>query len=165
MVLVISAAADIPVNRADEAQVKAMDDPASFAAEAVRRVQGLVEKSKTALLNLGRLMKMPQDKTLDELAEAFVVEGAGQIEVLKRTSRILGALLAFQLLMGYGIQAEFEDMLRDIPKADDGTEVDLAQFTARARDCARQLIELVEANKAKRAGKDAPSASAQTTAP
>ena len=161
----MSAAADIPVNRADEAQVKAMDDPALFAAEAVQRVQGLLTKSKTALLNLGWLMKMPQDKTLDELAEAFVVEGASQIEVLKRTSRILGALLAFQLLMGYGIQAEFEDMLRDIPKEDDGTEVDLAQFTTRARDCARQLIELVEANKAKRAGKDAPSASAQTTAP
>ena len=93
--MVISAAADIPVNRADEAQVKAMEDPASFAAEAVRRVQGVVEKLKTALLNLGRLMKMPQDKTLDELAEAFVVQGAGKIEVLKRTSRILGALLAF----------------------------------------------------------------------
>ena len=163
--MIISAAADIPVNRADEAQVKAMDDPSSFAAEAVRRVQGLVEKSKKALLNIGRLMRMPQDKTLDELAEAFVVEGASQIEVLKRTSRILGALFAFQLLMGYGIQAEFEDMLRDIPRSDDGTEVDLAQFTARARDCARQLIELVEANKAKRTGKDAPSASAQTNAP
>ena len=155
----------MPINRADEAQVKAMDDPASFAAEAIRRVQGLMEKSKAALSNIGRLMKMPQDKTLDELAEAFVVEGAGQIEVLKRTSRILGALLAFQLIMGYGIQAEFEDMLRDVPKEDDGTEVDLAQFTARARDCARQLIGLVEANKAKKTGRDAPSASAQTTAP
>ena len=160
MVLIFSAAADIPVNRADEAQVKAMDNPTSFAAEAVRRVQGLVEKSKTALVNLGRLMKMPQDKTLDELAEAFVVQGAGKIEVLKRTSHILGALLAFQLLMGYGIEAKFEDMMSDLPKAADGTEVDLAQFTARARDCARQLIDLVEANKAKRAGKDAPSASA-----
>ena len=56
-------------------------------------------------------------------------------------------------------------MLLDLPKAADGTEVDLTQFTARARECARQLIDLVEANKAKKVGKDTPSASAQTAAP
>ena len=56
-------------------------------------------------------------------------------------------------------------MLLELPKADDGTEIDLAQFTARARVCARQLIDLVESDKAKKAGKDTPSASAQTAAP
>ena len=87
------------------------------------------------------------------------------MEVFKRTSRILGALVAFQLLMGYGVDANFEAMLQELPKAEDGAEIDLAQFKARARVCARQLIELVETDKAKKVGKDTPSASAQTAAP
>ena len=99
------------------------------------------------------------------MAQTFSANGGSRIEVLKRTSRILGALLAFQLLMGYGIEADFEAMLLDLPKAADGTEVDLTQFTARARECARQLISLAEADKAKNVGKDTPSASAQTNAP
>ena len=99
------------------------------------------------------------------MAQTFVTNGGNRIEVLKRTSRILGALLAFQLLMGYGVEADFEAMLLELPKADDGTEVDLAQFTTRARECARQLIDLVETDKAKKVGKDTPSASAQTAAP
>ena len=144
-----------------------MDDPASFAAESAARVQTLVTKAKSALSTMFGLVfpKLPQNKTLEELAKTFIANGGGRIEVLKRTSRILGALLAFQLLMGCGIEADFEAMMLDLPKADDGTEVDLTQFTARARECARQLIDLVEADKAKKVGKDTPSASAQTTAP
>ena len=165
--LVVSAAADIPVDRADEQQVKAMDDPASFAAEAVERVQTLVTKAKSALSTMFGLVfpKLPQNKSLEELAKTFIVNGGSKIKVLKRTSRILGALLAFQLLMGYGIEVNFEAMLTDLPKAADGTEVDLTQFTARARECARQLIILAEVDKAKNVGKDTPSASAQTAAP
>ena len=144
-----------------------MDDPASFAAEAVERVQTLVTKAKGALSTMFGLVfpKLPQNKPLEELAKTFIVNGGNRIEVLKRTSRILGALLAFQLLMGYGIEADFEAMLTDLPKAADGTEVDLTQFTARARECARQLIILAEADKAKNVGKDTPSASVQTAAP
>ena len=165
--LVASAAADMPVNRANAQQVKAMDDPASFAVEAVARVQTLVTKAKGALSTMFGLVfpKLPQNKTLEELAKTFIANGGSRIEVLKRTSRILGALLAFQLLMGYGIEADFEAMLLDFPKADDGTEIDLTQFTVRAHECARQLIDLVEADKAKKVGKDTPSASAQTNAP
>ena len=165
--LVTSAAADISVNRANAQQVKTMDDPASFAAESVVRVQALVTKAKGALSTMFGLVfpKLPQNKTLEEMAQTFITNGGSRIEVLKRTSRILGALLAFQLLMGYGVQADFEAMLLDLPKADDGTEVDLAQFTARARECARKLIDLVESDKAKKVGKDTPSASAQTNAP
>lgn len=165
--MITAAAADIPVNRADELQVKAMDEPAAFAAESTARVQTVLTKAKNALSTMFSLVypKLPQNKTLDELADVFVVQGASKIEVLKRTSRVLGALLAFQLLLGYGVEADFEAMMRDLPRMDDGTEVDLTKFTARARACARQLIELVEANKAKKVGKDTPSASAQTIAP
>ena len=132
-----------------------------------RSVQALLTKAKSALSTMFGLVfpKLPQDKTLEELAKTFIADGGGKIEVLKRTSRILGALLAFQLLMGYGIEADFEAMMHDLLKADDGTKIDLTQFTARARDCARQLIDLVEVNKAKKVGKDTPSASAQTIAP
>ena len=144
-----------------------MDDPASFAAEAVARVQTLVTKAKGALSTMFGLVfpKLPQNKSLEEMAQTFTTNGGSRIEVLKRTSRLLGAILAFQLLMGYGIEADFEAMLIDLPKAADGTEVDFTQFTARARECARQLIILAEADKAKNVGKDTPSASAQTHAP
>ena len=165
--LIPSAAADIPVDRADEQQIKAMDDPVAFAAKSASRVQTLVTKAKGALSTMFGLVfpKLPQNKLLEEMAQTFVASGSSRIEVLKRTSRTLGALLAFQLLMGYGIEADFVAMLQDLPKAADGTEVDLTQFTARARECARQLISLVDADKAKKVGRDTPSASAQTTAP
>ena len=64
--------------------------------------------------------------------------------------------------MGYGVEADFEVMLEDMPKTAEGTEVDLTQFTARARVCARQLISLAESAKPKNV--DTHSASAQTTA-
>ena len=83
-----SAAADIPVNRADAQQVKAMDDPASFAAEAASRVQVLVTKAKGALSTMFGLVfpKLPQEKSLEELAQAFIANGGSKIEVHKRTS-------------------------------------------------------------------------------
>ena len=165
--VIVSAAADMPIDRADAQQVKAMDDPASFAAEAASRMQVLVTKAKGALSTMFGLVfpKLPQEKSLEEMTQAFIANGSSKIEVLKRTSRTLGALLAFQLLMGYGVEANFESMLADLLKLADGTEVDLTQFTARARVCARQLIGLAEADKAKNVGKDTPSASAQTAAP
>ena len=165
--LVISAAADIPVNRAYAQQVKAMDDLVAFAADSTSRVQSLVTKAKGALSTMFGLVfpKLPQNKSLEEMAQTFIANGGNRIEVLKRTSRILGALLAFQLLMGYGVEADFESMLTDLPRAADGTKVDLTQFTARARECARQLISLAEKDTVKSVGKDTPSASAQTAAP
>ena len=95
--VIVSAAADIPINRADTQQVKAMDDPASFAAEAASHVQVLVTKAKTALSTMFGLVfpKLPQEKSLEEMAQAFIANGGSKIEVLKRTSRTLGALLAF----------------------------------------------------------------------
>src|SRR4051794_2552424 len=98
------------------------------------------------------------------MAQAFIVGGAAKIEVQKGNSRLHGALLSFQLMLGYGLTADFEEMMQDLPKAVDGNEISLGKFHARARDLALQLIELVEAGKAGRAGKDDPSASAQNVA-
>src|SRR3954469_15981089 len=101
-VLMFTAAADMPVNRAEEAEVKAMEDPIAFAAVAATRVQVLVEKAKTALANLHHLVfpKLPQEKRLEELADTFTVEGSARIEVQKHNSHIYGALLSFQLMLG-----------------------------------------------------------------
>ena len=86
--LVASAATNIPVNHVDELQVKAMDDPASFAAEAVARVQVLVTKAKDTLSTMFGLVfpKLPQNKSLEEMAQTFAAKGGSRIEVLKRTS-------------------------------------------------------------------------------
>ena len=144
-----------------------MDDPTAFAAKSAARVQTVLSKTKDALSTMFGLVfrKLPQDKKLEEMAETFIAKGSSRIEVFKRTSRTLGALLAFQLLMGYGVEADFEAMLTDLPRAADGSEVDLTQFTVRARECARQLIALAENDKAKNVDKATPSASAQTAAP
>src|SRR3954467_2160270 len=156
----------MPVNRAEEAELEAMENPITFAAEAATRVQGLLEKAKEALASMHRLVfpKLPQDKKIEEMAQAFIVGGAAKVEVQKRNSRLHGALLSFQLMLGYGLTDDVEEMMQDLPKAADGTEISLGQFHARARDLALQFIELVEASKASRASKDAPSASAQIVA-
>src|SRR3954465_9027349 len=139
----------MPVNRAEEAEVKAMENPIAFATDVVMRVQGLMEKAKEALASMHRLVfpKLPQDKKIEEMAQAFIVGGAAKVEVQKRNSRLHGALLSFQLMLGYGLTADFEEMMQDLPKDADGTEINPGQFQARARDLALQLIELAEASK------------------
>ena len=104
--------------------------------------------------------KATQEKTLGQLIDAFAVDTKEVIEVFKRTSRTYGALLAFQLMMGYGFKADIEEMTKELPKKD-GRFVDLSAFTASARTCARQLLELVLSGKIS-AG---PSLSTQTQAP
>ena len=90
----------MPIDRANAQQVKAMDDPASFAAEAAAHVQKLVTKTKGALSTMFGLVfpKLPQNKTLEEMAQAFIISEANKIEVFKRTSRILGGI---QLEIGH----------------------------------------------------------------
>jgi hypothetical protein len=65
-------------------------------------------------------------------------------------------------MMGYGVEAEFEELSKALPKEEDDTVVDLSSFAKYARTCACQLIDLVEANKKKGAAKTSPSASGQT---
>ena len=95
---------------------------------------------------------------------AFFSDSDNPIEVLKRHSRIYGALLAFQLLMGYEVDADFEVLSKSLPKETDGSIVDLTPFKKSAQTCARQLIDLVDREKAKKK-KVAPASSGQSSMP
>ena len=72
-------------------------DAISFVVDSSEQVQGMLVKTKVALSKLYGLVfpKLSQEKTLEELTKAFFVKDADPIEVLKRTSRIFGALLTF----------------------------------------------------------------------
>ena len=105
--------------------------------------------------------KVDQNKTLEQLTDAFAVDTKEVIEVFKRTSRTYGALLAFQLMMGHGFKADIEQMSKELPKEQDGRLVDLGDFKIPALKCARQLLELVSSKKSS----TGPSLSNQTQAP
>jgi hypothetical protein len=91
--------------------------------------------------------KIDQNKTLGQLADAFSVDTDDTIEVFKHILRIYGALIVFQLLMGYGFEADMELSTKELPKDKDSVAIDLNSFSRLARKCVRQLLELVEANK------------------
>ena len=82
----------MPNNRADPAQVAAMDNPMSFAADDADKVRTLVAEAKAARAHLHKLvlLKLPQDKSLYELAETFIIKEKTVVEVLKRNSKIYG---------------------------------------------------------------------------
>ncbi|KAK1631150.1 hypothetical protein QYE76_005465 [Lolium multiflorum] len=109
----------------------------------------LLNKGKGALARMHSMIfpKVKQEKTLGQLIDAFAVDTKETIEVFKRTSRTYGALLAFQLMMGYGFKADIEEMTKELPKEKDGRSVDLSAFTVSARTCARQLLALVSSEK------------------
>ena len=121
----------MPVDRSNLAQVGSIDDAVSFALSSNEQTQELLKKAKVTLSKLYRLVfpKLPQGKTLGEMTEAFFVDYPDPIEVLKRSSRIYGALLTFQLLMGHGVSADFEELSKFIPIEEDGSLVNLGQIT------------------------------------
>jgi hypothetical protein len=84
---------------------------------------------------------------LGELVNAFFINTDDTIEVLKHTPRLYGALLVFRLLMGYGFEADMEQLTKALPKKKDGTAVDLGIYSDPAHKCACQLLKLVEAHK------------------
>ena len=161
-----SAAADMPVDRTSQLRVDSMDDAVSFAVASNEQTKELLSKTKATLSKLYSLVfqKLDQKKTLGELTEAFFVDHAKPIEVLKRSSRLFGSLLAFQLLMGHDVPANFEELSKVLPIKADGSAVDLGQFSKRARECTRGLIELVESSK-KKTDNSASSASGQASMP
>ena len=57
--------------------------------------------------------------------------------------------MTFQLLMGHGVNADFEELTKSMPRDDDGELVDLVDFKDSAKSCALQLINLVDQEKAK----------------
>ncbi|KAM0840479.1 hypothetical protein ACQ4PT_059654 [Festuca glaucescens] len=159
-------AADMPVDRTNRLRVDSMSDALSFAMDSSGQIQELLKKTKGALSKLFLLMfpKLDQEKTLGKLVNTFFVDSNSTIGVLKRRSRLYGALLAFQLLMGYGFEADMERFTTALSKNKDGSTVDLGLFNDSARKCAGQLLKLVEDQKKKTASDAAPSSSAQTQA-
>jgi hypothetical protein len=129
-------------------------------------IQALLKKNKGVMSRLHAMIfpKANQEKSLEQLTEAFTVDIEGTIEVFKRTSRTYGALLALQLMMGHGFKDNIELMTKELPKDQDGQAIYLSLFKVSARKCALQLLELVSANKST-AGKAGPSLSTQTQAP
>jgi hypothetical protein len=103
--------------------------------------------------------KMKQDKTLDEMAASFLVDPSEPVEVLKRRSRLFGAVLTFQLLMGHGMGSELEELSKALPVDDDNHLVDLEPFKRSAVTCANQLLTLVDEAQAKPTPESAPGSS------
>src|SRR4051812_39546401 len=99
-----------------------MSNPIAFAADSVDKIRGLVVESKAALAHLFKLVlpRPPQEKTLHELSKTFLVKEETDVEVLKRTSRIYSAILALQVMMGNGIEVNYQEMVKMLPKDEDG---------------------------------------------
>ncbi|KAK1631273.1 hypothetical protein QYE76_005588 [Lolium multiflorum] len=161
--LALLEAASIPATALDKVPSNSLANGVSMALASHQLTRELLNKGKGALARMHSMIfpKVKQEKTLGQLIDAFAVDTKETIEVFKRTSRTYGALLAFQLMMGYGFKADIEEMTKELPKEKDGRSVDLSAFTVSARTCARQLLALVSSEKTS-AG---PSLSAQTQAP
>jgi hypothetical protein len=138
-----------------------MSDALSFATESSDQLQGLLKKAKGALSKLFSMMfpKLDQNKTLGEMAENFFVESSDAIEVLKRRSRLYGAVLTFQILMGHGLGSDLEKLSKALPVDADNCLVDLEPFKQSSMLCANQLLKLVEEDRNKTASKAAPGSS------
>jgi hypothetical protein len=102
---------------------------------------------------------MKQDKTLSEMAESFLIDPSEPVEVLKRRSRLFGAVLTFQLLMGHGLVSELAKFFEALPVDDNGHLINLEPFKQSAVTCANQLLKLVDEAKTKTAPEAAPGSS------
>jgi hypothetical protein len=138
-----------------------MSDALSLATESNIQVLGLLQKTKGALSKLLSMIfpRMKQDKTLVEMANAFFVDPSEPIEVLKRRSRLFGAVLTFQLLMGHGLGSELENLSKALPVDDDNCLVNLEPFKQSVVICVHQLLKLVDEEKTKVMPEAAPGSS------
>jgi hypothetical protein len=104
----IPGTAEMPVDRTKKLRVDSMLDALTFATESSNQIQDLLKKAKGALSRLFSMMfpKLDQNKTLGEMAHTFFINSSDAIEVLKRRSRLYGAVLTSQLLMGHGLGSE-----------------------------------------------------------
>jgi hypothetical protein len=141
-----------------------MSDALSFAAESSDQIQDILKKTKGALSKLFSMMfpKLDQNKSLGEMADTFFVDSFDGIEVLKRRSRLYGAVLTFQLLMGHGFGSDLEQLSKALPMDANGCPVNLDPFKQSSQVCANRLLKLVDDEKKKAASEAAPSSSAQT---
>ncbi|KAK1677023.1 hypothetical protein QYE76_037871 [Lolium multiflorum] len=162
-VLALLKAADIPAETLDKLPNNSPANALSLTLESHKLVQALLQKNKGVMARMHSMVfpKVDQNKTLEQLTDAFAVDTKEVIEVFKRTSRTYGALLAFQLMMGHGFKADIEQMSKELPEEQDGRLVDLGDFKVPALRCALQLLELVSSKKSS----TGPSLSNQTQAP
>ncbi|KAK1692312.1 hypothetical protein QYE76_009009 [Lolium multiflorum] len=89
-------AADIPLNYVGKLPVDTVVDDISLVIESGEIVQALLQKNKAVLSRFHAMIfpKANQNKTLEQLVDTFSIDTEGIIELLKRTSRTYGALLA-----------------------------------------------------------------------
>nr|XP_051212339.1 uncharacterized protein LOC127330007 [Lolium perenne] len=156
-------AANIPADALDKLPDNSPIDALSLALESSKLIQALLQKNKGVMSKMHSMIfpKADQNKTLDQLANVFAVDTKEVIEVFKCTSHTYDALLAFQLMMGHGFKDDIEQMSKELPKEQDGQLIDLSGHKASMLKCARQLLELVSANKSA----TGPRFSTQTQAP
>ncbi|KAK1608519.1 hypothetical protein QYE76_032192 [Lolium multiflorum] len=154
-------AADITITRARMLREDSTSDALSLAAESNVQVLGLLQKTKGALSRLYSMIfpKVKQDKTLGEMADAFLIDSSDPVEVLKRRNCLFGAVLTYQLLMGHGMGSDLEKLSKALPVDDDNRLVDLEPFKRSAVACANQLLKLVDEAKTKSAPEAAPGSS------
>jgi hypothetical protein len=128
-----------------------MLDALSIATESSNQLQDLLKKTKGALSRLFSMMfpKLDQNKTLGEMAETFFIESSDAIEVLKRRSRLYGAVLTFQLLMGHGLSSDLEKLSKELPVDENDCLIDLKPFKQSSVLCASRLLQLVDEDKQK----------------
>jgi hypothetical protein len=114
-------------------------DALSLTLESHKLIQALLEKNKGFMARMHSMIfpKVDQNKTLEQLIDTFAVDTKGVIEVFKRTSRTYVALLAFQLLMGHGFEANIEKMTKVLPREKHGQLIYLSVYKSPALQCAR----------------------------
>ncbi|KAK1680943.1 hypothetical protein QYE76_041791 [Lolium multiflorum] len=153
--------ADLSINRARKLREDSMVDALSLAAESNVQVLGVLQRTKGALSRLFSMIfpKMKQDKTLGEMADAFLIDPSEPVEVLKRRSRLFGAVLTFQLLMGRGLGSDLEKLSKALPVDDNDCLINLEPFKQSVVTCANRLLKLVDEAKAKTAPEAAPGSS------
>jgi hypothetical protein len=105
--------------------------------------------------------KLDQNKTLGEMADTFFIHSSDASEVLNRRSRLYGAVLTFQLLMGHRLGSEMEKLSKALPMDADNCLVNLEPFKQSSVLCPNRLLKLVEEDKKKTASEAATSSSAQ----
>ncbi|KAK1667897.1 hypothetical protein QYE76_056056 [Lolium multiflorum] len=131
-------AADLGINRARKLREDSVVDALSLAAESNIQVLEVLQRTKGALSRLFTMIfpKMKQDKTLGEMADAFLIDPSEPVEVLKRRSRLFGAVLTLQLLMGHGLDSELERLSKAFPVDDNDCLINLEPFKQSAVICA-----------------------------
>ncbi|KAK1670269.1 hypothetical protein QYE76_058428 [Lolium multiflorum] len=119
--LALLEAANIPVDALERVANNSPSNAVSMVLASHQLTQELLVKGKSVLeIHSMIFPKINQEKTLGQLIDTFAVDTKEAIEVFKRTSRTFGAVLAFQLMMGYGFKGDIEEMTKGLPKGQDG---------------------------------------------